>query len=457
MHRWSAALFVVWAIALVGTSTPRILGDGPEYVTMAEKLARFESPSMTVREARERGVTQLTVRANDRWHEFVHFWLYPALAVPLLWVGVPMLTAFTILNLLFLALLLWAATERLEWPGRVFVMAAPIWWWVDKPHAEVLTYSLLAAALIWLPFRPHWSLLALGVASAQNPPVAGLLVMCAAYAWRSGVVPARQWVTFGAVGLGIALLHPIYYLLRMGRPTVLAEGVAWPTLDLWGYVIWDANVGLLFGDPWPLAVVAVAFAALLGRRTREATSGLLWSEIVVSGAAAALFLLSFAQTANVNHGATPGMSRYALWLLPLTIPLWRIVERSPSRAIRGSAAGVALASMCWTMLFFRPARAEGHLHPSTAAQSIWTARPGLSNPLPEIFLERLHHLEGAPPPAATPGCEKALLIEGRWPAGCDGPSAPPPCTSRHALCYANREADGYAFVATTARGRSSWF
>jgi hypothetical protein len=315
----------------------------------------------------------------------------------------------------------------------------------------VFTYSLLCAAFLWLPTRTHWSMIALGLASAQNPPIAALIVPCALYAWHFRSVSARDLRVGAIASFALAALHPAYYLYRTGRVTALTDRVEWPTIDLWGYVVWDPNVGLMFGDPWPLVIVALGVVALVSRRGRAAIERPLWAELGLAMLALCLFILAFAQTQNVNHGATPGMSRYALWLVPLTIPLWRIIDRGGA-LVRITAAGVSIASIVWTLLFFRPALPEGHLRPTSVAQFLWTGHPGLNNPLPEIFAERLGHREHAQPPIGTEGCEKVLLAEGRWPATCVPVPAPPICLLPQALCYGNRTAGGYAFVPTTSRG-----
>ena len=50
--------------------------------------------------------------------------------------------------------------------------------------------------------------------------------------------------------------------------------------------------------------------------------------------AQAFFLFAFAQAPNANSGGTPGMSRYALWLLPLAVLL---LDRDGARKATGTA------------------------------------------------------------------------------------------------------------------------
>jgi hypothetical protein len=77
---------------------------------------------------------------------------------------------------------------------------------------------------------------------------------------------------------------------------------------------------------------------------------------------------------------------------------------------------------------------------------IWTRWPALTNPIPEIFVERLWGAELGLAPAATSDCAKVLLIGGQWPVPCTPWSVPPHCDRPDAICYANRSTAGYDFV-----------
>jgi hypothetical protein len=88
------------------------------------------------------------------------------------------------------------------------------------------------------------------------------------------------------------------------------------------------------------------------------------------------------------------------------------------------------------------------------AATIWQRWPAADNPLIEVFAERIAGSEPAPaPPLATPACEKVLIVgrgsgsPTRWPARCAPAEAPPFCREPGTLCYANRNASEYGFVA----------
>jgi hypothetical protein len=448
--------------ALLATSPPQRVGDAREYLAMGMNLARLQSPALSpadririetrLDEADFRGLPLEFPQLRDAQgrQDFFHFWFYSALAVPGLWLtdlaGLHPNDAFTLLNLALFFTALWIASRRMAWWFTAAVFCSPVLWWLDKSHTEAFTSSLLAIAFALLRDAPWWSMVCLGAAATQNPPVAALLVAAGAAApllrrgaWRD----ARFW-TGAAAGSAIALLHPAYYEWRWGLPTPqLLQGTSAriPTLQEFGAVLWDPNIGVLFHAP--LLVVTfvgagMAVAVLARRRLADA-------EIWLAAAGAGIFLLAFAQTTNFNNGATPGMSRYAVWLIPLTIPIFQRAAEVPARVRRGFIL-LSLASSLWSVAAFRPQLPENYCTPTRLASALWSRWPALDNPLPEIFVERLTGGELGLAPAATPDCAKVLLIGGQWPVPCPPQAVPPACARPSALCYANRSSGGYGFV-----------
>jgi hypothetical protein len=215
-----------------------------------------------------------------------------------------------------------------------------------------------------------------------------------------------------------------------------------PSLWQTGAVIWDPNIGLVWQDP-VLALTVVAAAAMLAGRPWSWTRS---PEIWLMSAGAGVLLFSFAQTPNFNHGGTPGLSRYALWLIPLAIPILQRAADVASPLGRRMLALLAIASCLWCVVAFHPARPENYKSPTRAASIIWERWPWLDHPLPEIFSERLSGSEPGVLPVAAPGCTKALLIGGQWPAPCYPHAVAAACSPPEALCYANRRGDAYTFV-----------
>jgi hypothetical protein len=425
----AAVLFACLLVTLAATSTPRVVGDGPEYVHLASRLAAGQLPGAG---------------------ESRHFILYPALAAPMISLGLTPAVAFTILNGLLLAAALFVAASRLHWTWCALVFAGPILWWLDKPHTEPFTFAMYAIAFALFGSAPWWSLAAAGAAAAQNPGNAALLgvLAVAAAAGRASLLKDRRFWLGMLGGAALAALHPAYYLARLGTPTRLASAgdVHWVTLREYVTVLVDPNVGLLPQVP-VYAVVVVAGAAFLACRAprRLATPG-----IAAAAASAAWLAFVAAMATNVNHGGTPGLSRYATWFVPLAIPLFQELDRMLARRVVWMAAP-AIASAALGVWAFHPARPEAADRPTRLASYLWTRHPSLDNPLPEIFAERLRGLDENWLPVATPGCEKVLL-PGRggrdsvWPMPCVPVTPPARCQAPGATCYANRTRTGYAFV-----------
>jgi hypothetical protein len=425
----ASVLFACLLVMLAATSTPRVVGDGSEYVHLASRLASGQLPGAG---------------------ESRHFVFYSALATPLIAAGLSATAAFTVLNGLLLAAAFAVAASRLHWTWCAIVFAGPILWWLDKPHTEPLTFAMYAIAFVLFDASPWWSLVAAGAAATQNPGNAVLVgvLAVAAVAGRRALLKDRRFWAGLAGGAALAALHPAYYLLRVGTPTRLASAgdVRWVTLQEYAAVLVDPNIGLLPQVPVYAAAVLIALLVLAILAPRR-----LASPAVAAAAVSAAWLAFVAATAsNVNHGGTPGLSRYATWFIPLAIPAFREVDRVVGRRVSWIALPAVLSAALGVWAF-HPARAEAAGRPTRLASFLWTRHPSLDNPLPEIFVERLRGLDENWLPAATPGCEK-ILLPGRggrdsvWPMPCAPATPPARCQESGAVCYANRSASGYEFV-----------
>jgi hypothetical protein len=247
-------------------------------------------------------------------------------------------------------------------------------------------------------------------------------------------VPAFELLLAGALLLppGRRARAFLVASLRGSTPTGLPELTT---------VAFDPNLGIFVHDPILLVAIAIALVEVVtrpGRRVLDVEGGTI-------AAIAALFLLSFTQTTNFNSGGTPGPSRYGLWLVPFAVPICAAIP-SGARWIRVLAA----AAVVWCAWAFAPNLPEQYLQPTRLATEIWRLRPGLDNPVAEVFAERVAEHEPAMPPVATAGCEKVLLVgngtSSRWPKPCPSVPGPDFCHGKGALCYANRTDTSYRFV-----------
>lgn len=492
MNRRFAAGFAAFALLLVVLSPLRLVGDGHEYVGMAVSIVTLGSaaPAPEELEALEQRLAADGVPMfHDALHEgsdgrlhFRHFWMYSALAAP--FVGVVMLLdahpawGFTLLNIALLSAAAGLLAARAGGLPTAFLFVGPIIWWIDKAHPEAFVFALMVGGFALLDDQPGGALIAWGLAAAQYPPLVLLPVLgLAGVLWqRPESRTDRRFLAAAAGAFAVAALHPALSLWRLGVVSPLVFWGAPATLPgwrAWTAVYTDLNIGLLVNFPF-LAVVTVLLVVRHRRLPQEKAGDTLGSESVrrrawgaTTALAAALLLpFAFAQTTNVNHGGTPGISRYALWLIPLAVPLL-LAASGRHKAPPGWLAATVAVSIAWCLLYYHPARAESYEEPTRAAAVVWRYAPRLSSPLPEVFAERLTHRAPGLLPIATPSCSKVLLIEGAWPAPCS-PAAtmPESCRQPAALCYADRRfgrPGGYRFQHLSesvprahARNRAVW-
>lgn len=458
---------VALAVCLAAGSPLRIVGDGGEYLAMGLNLASLHRPALarqdiaeiqqTIGEAQPAfaawDIRQSSIAGRDGRRDFLHSWIYPLLAVPALWmtqlVGASPLVAFTMTNVALLGLALWIALPRVGGAACVLLFGGPIVWWIDKAHTEVFTFSLLAVAFLLVRDRPWWSLLAAGAAAAQNPPIGLLVILIVAGQWiaRRELLRDGRFQTGLAAGLVLTVLPPTYTYLRHGTPSllVLANPAHVPSWTELLAVPFDPVIGLLANFP-AFFVALVSGAGLIFFKRRTA---LFEMEAGVAAVCALGFLFAFGQAINVHHGATPSLSRYGLWLLPLAIPILSRAHEVGGVAWRAFLWSVATVSAAVSVFVFHPGVPDNSREPTLAANFLWTRLPGWNNPLPEIFSEVWLQREERSAPISTPGCEKVLLI-GRgdgstFPVPCFPMPVPANCAIPGRLCYANRDGARYRF------------
>jgi hypothetical protein len=296
-------------------------------------------------------------------------------------------------------------------------------------------------------------MLAAGAASTQNPPLAILVVIVsvASVIHNRSVFTDRRFIAGAAAGLALALLHPVYTYTHYGTPSLLLQQARsdLPTLQSLSAVVFDPTLGLVGNFPLFLVVVAAGLLTLAGRGTRN----LLSEGIVVSAVAAAIFIFAFSRTMNMHHGGTPSLSRYALWLIPLAVPLLSMLERDTIRGLWPRFLwGTAIVSALISVVAFHPSVPQNSREPTWLATFLWTRFPAWNNPLPEVFIETELHVDEPRVPVATSGCEKILIAGGDaeigvWPSPCYPAPVPAECQSAGALCYANLVGHRYEFVA----------
>lgn len=449
---WQAVL-VLLLIALLFALVPQRVGDGSEYYALylawAKTLRPWMNPESLVEYGRLVASGQVpglvpdqilantfpSLRIRDTF-DFNHFWLYSLLAAAvgklaaLMGVTLSVQAAFLILHLLLLVLPAWLALYRFGPRGALIVVGmtvgSPMVWFLDKVHTELFTYSLVLSAVILLMGRAMtWAALVLAIASTQNPPLAIVagFVLALRVLWF-GRQPFSVFEMMAAAATAVTvLMHPAYYFARYGvlTPQLLEAGASLGE-NLRYFYIWiiDPDVGLLPNWPAGLLVITAAVTLMIARRIpRESLPNLL--VLLFAAVYLAVCLYGHSSTTNINSGATRGVSRYAIWYMPLVFPLALGLADAALRWERArwryALAVIILALALVTIIDYNPRRGEAHTTPSLPSRVVQTYVPWLYDPPPEVFVERFTGFgDGGLPPAVKavvgPDCRKVLLAPG---------------------------------------------
>lgn len=479
--RRAVILGLVAAVCLIAGSTPRLPGDGGEYLALALNFANLRGPSIATADAPAiASEIQRTIAPNDprlaEWdvvsstsksprggHDFPHFWVYPLLASPGVLVtrlfGIASTYAFAWLNCVLLAIALAIARPRLGAAMSLLLFAGPILWWLDKAHSEPFSFALLTIAMLLAIERPWWALVAAGLATTQNLPIGVTipLIVAANVVSNRPVLKDRRFLIGAAAAVLLAALHPLYMLWRYGIPTLQMHATV-TGMPLWAEIsstILDPTIGIIANFP-ALAIAVVAGVVVLVMRDRKAFVA---PDLLVAFLATVAFLPAFAKAGNLHHGGTPSLSRYAIWLIPMAMPLLRRATASGRLAWQRGMWALAVASAIGSAFAFHPEIIENGRSPTWAATWLWTKHPTWNNPMPEMFIEPLARIEHFHVPVTTRGCEKILFAgrgeTGVWPVPCYPEPIPADCAIVNAFCYANLTDRGYVFVPAPGRNHGA--
>jgi hypothetical protein len=439
------ALVLVTLLSLA--AAPRRTGDAHQYLVMGVQLSQLRAPSLAAAEAARyqswfasqpapsgfpdgaRAIRQPALVREGR-QEFSHFWLYPLLGAPAIVLtnalAMHSLSAFILTNALLLGAALWAAARAFNPLAAWVVLASPLVWFIGRAQVEVFTVSLLTLSMA-AAARRHWgwAAIALAIASTQNAPIAAavpLVCLPVSVDWIHqrrlaglSIAPnlpvARRALLFAVAAAGISLLHPAYYLWRLGvfTPQQLNGGISDEVPSLARYLapILDPDIGLMAWLPLVAALVAIGVVSAL-RSNRDAHSLL---PLICGLAIACWFLFVFAQTTNINSGGTIHVSRYVLWLTPLALPAIDVATRPLHSQTPGLSLIAAMCVFAVYLGYFHPDQPERYVEHSPQAVWLMKHAPALYHPLPEVFVERTLHIDGGPSAsAADPACRLILLV-----------------------------------------------
>ena len=466
-----AALYFAALVLVSAASTPRRVGDGGEYFAMAMQFASGRPPSLSAEELQHVRQEFAALGAGfesslleypdlvgrDGRQDFLHFFLYPLVVAP----AMPLTTAlglhpnwaFTLVNALLLAAAGLIVLRHAPIVAWVAGFIGPIVWWTDKAHTEAFLFATLSVAAVVFRDRPTLALIAFALAGAQNAALAAAFPVFAVLLWlatRRTTFTHRTWMAVIA-GAALVAWPFVYAWVRLGRPSPMAE-YAQHVVPSFGSVAAFAvepNIGLLPHAPVYGVAVAGALAMVLTGARRNALPTLWWWPAVIQ----ILLLIAWTQNPNANHGGTPGVNRWTLSLLALSLPWVALARQALPPGGRAALTGIVALAAVMSAAAHLPSRPERYLAPTALAERLWST--GWMHVTPaEVFAERTQGREPAVAPAHDGTCHVLLVADQQAPVQCAPPLQPLPawCRGSGAMCYAIGQGQEARYIPAPTNG-----
>lgn len=433
-------------------SQVRLIGDGAEYLLCASAFSSHYSPDMRTEDVRVFDKSDPNFRENQKtlgtWYRlkngvgygggFVraldgtmyswHFWLYSAFVAPFLsvtqWLDISPLYACVLCNWVFVLVTLtymafsWKASKLQKQVLLILFLlngtSYYIWW----THPEVFTASLILLALMLASDKKFgFAMFASGLAATQNPPVIFTLLFIAALSFIEGyhknidklsILSLLKITRINTIlfflALIIALSPVIFFMATLGVPNPISEtdfvDSSLISLSRLQSLYFDLNLGMITAQPGVFfGVVALQYLIVTSMfKSKQITTVLSQNKFLLSGILLSIIMaLPSLSTQNWNHGLSV-FSRYAYWL---SIPIiFGLVTSLGSLKRRTSIIISVTIIMLQTFTvayygFWGNNERSDFLTFKPISNYILLNFPNLYNPVPEIFIERLLHREGA--------------------------------------------------------------
>ncbi|WP_175796560.1 MULTISPECIES: hypothetical protein [Burkholderia] len=426
------SLFLVGLFSGVslGNIKPGITGDGLEYTLMSQAILDHGGANVTPHDFHEVQLYKGDAGTNvpeisshrtvstsppffrdtgGRYYSY-HFWFYSLFVAPFLFLvklfGVATPWAFVSTNLIFAlvasySICVWRGVSREK---RVLLLT--LFWscgtipYIRWTHPEVFSASFLVISMVLAHSRRYiLSAIAAAMVAQQNPPalflVAALLVIDfhASYAQTGSVVPPVRKMVQWLVCIAVAFFSTAFFYIHFKTGSLIANsGFAKAELisigRLWSFYF-DPNQGVIV-LLWPLLAIVPAMVVC---DVVERRGGI--KRYVLAGAligASLMLAVPSLSTTNFNSGAS-FILRYAYWA---SIPLLFAVVALCSKGT-GSRVVTYLAVTIFAVANLACYRGTwpSYVYYTPITEKIMDVFPGAYNPIPEIFVERGQHLDGA--------------------------------------------------------------
>lgn len=388
------AMFFAWAETLRPSATDRSGAIYDAYVANHPEKGHFRS--------HEKLEKMFSLLSQKEGFDFPHFSFYSLLAALYYWplkvFGADVGLSFNLLHLSLIFIAAMAAHKKLGPLAAscliVMVISSPALWFINKAHPEFFVVITTTVGII------HWIVgdyakcgLWFAFPATQYPPFGGLCVLSLAIGLAIGrrQFLVRNWAVI-VMTLGILVLHPLYYSLRVGAPSpYMARGstsviLKAASIKAPASILVDPDIGLV--PNWPAALLIVLiFCVLWVKKSCRIDIKI----AILLGVAALLFAYGQTRGFTLGRGGSLHISRYALWyIFIIFMALWYILQNINlrRRSIRVFAGLAALGLFIWNSQQYAPDKRELGFEPTALSRFLYSNLPQIYNPLPRIFLER---------------------------------------------------------------------
>lgn len=412
-------------IVLALTPKPTVIGDGMEYILASESFLRHLSPDLQEQDVES--VKSLDGSAGLNIGFFVelsrgsyykakggnlygyHFWFYPLISTPALWLVEKMrwttTLAFSITNAVVLiigALYVAFAGKRSNIESLVVISGLLLcgssyylsW---NHPEVETFVFTLLASVcLINREFRRGALFAAL--ASLQNPPIAFLAAAALALDAIDVIINRKskfRFLVLAFVVSALILLPPMFYFWNFGKANLIeANGYTSTSLiNVSRFVSFflDLDQGMLVGAPFllvGLGAMVCAFSVPLARKRLFRDGSPLSLPVVVLLVAPMVLAIPALTARNWNSGDYVFM-RYAFWACaPWIVCLTVFVGRMKPDGAWAIACVFIAGQASYVLAMGITGESHNALARTAASRFALTHFPSLYNPEPNTFLQR---------------------------------------------------------------------
>ena len=396
-------------------NTPRINGDGHEYVYMTESFIQHGTPDLQQSDF-DISNTKLKTKTGflyvpktypyfhfytgtDGYYSW-HFWLYPMFVAPVQqFVHVfhgDELRAFSITNALLYIAMLWVifcfAPQKHKFLLLGLMAFSPLLPYISWTHTEIFSATLVTMALVfWLRknFKP--AILLSALASCQNPPVIVFTIWAVfAYLWdcykkycENKQIDIRDTVITGLCGLP-ALLSPLFYYTKFSTLNLIqhvgASDFGFISFHRFLSYFFDLNQGaIVYSGILLFMFMYYAIKNLIHKNFKN-------FELVI-------FVIFFALLSCTTVTWVLGMNivtRYFVWTYPLLV-FYIVYNIDTEKNVRlGYFLIATMFLLCCINNWFR---GYGDLpNHNLLSRSILSHLPTIYNPEPEIFIYRTYKI-----------------------------------------------------------------